>query len=76
MFLIQCEIFLIDNLKINMLFDNNIINIEKLIINIIKKHFIMNNIKILITLNVCSFKIAIQRLIYLRKIIVVFYMLK
>ena len=71
-FLIQREIHLIDNLKINIFFDNDITNIEKFIIDMTKKRVIINNIEIFIVLNIRSFKIAIQRLIHLRKIIVVF----
>ena len=72
MFFIQREIHLIDNLKINIIFDNNITNIEKFIIDMIKKRVIIDNIEIFVVLNIRSFKIAIQRLIHLRKIIVVF----
>ena len=72
MFFIQREIYLIDNLKINILFDNDITSVEKFIIDITKKRVIINNIEIFIVLNIRSFKIAIQRLIHLRKIIVVF----
>ena len=59
-----------------MFFDNNIINVEKFIINITKKRVIINNIEIFIFLNIRSFKITIQRLIHLRKIIVIFSYIK
>ena len=72
MFLIQREIHLRDNLKINIFFNNDITNIEKFIINMTKKRVIINNIETFIVLNIRSFKIAIQRLIHLRKIIDVF----
>ena len=68
---IQRKIYLIDNLKINIFIENNITNIEKFIIDITKKRVIINNIDTFITLNVRLFKIAIQRLIHLRKIIVI-----
>ena len=71
-FFIQREIHLIDNLKINIFFDNDITSVEKFIIDIIKKHIIINNIEIFIALNIRSFKVAIQYLIYLRKIIMIF----
>ena len=63
---------MIDNLKINIFFDNDITSVEKFIIDIIKKRVIINDIETFIALNIRSFKVAIQRLIHLRKIIVIF----
>ena len=76
MFLIQREVHLIDNLKINIFFDNNITSVKKFIIDMIKKRVIINNIEIFIVLNVRSFKVAIQRLIYLQKLSLFFHMLR
>ena len=72
MLLIQREIYLIDNLKINILIENDITSVEKFIIDMTKKRVVINNIDIFIALNIRSFNIAIQRLIHLRKIIVIF----
>ena len=58
-------------MKINILFDNDITNVEKFIIDMIKKRVIINNIEIFVELNIRSFKVTIQRLIHLRKIIVI-----
>ena len=72
MLFIQREIYLINNLKINILIKNDITSVEKFIIDMTKKHVIINNINVFIALNIRSFKIVIQRLIHLRKIIVIF----
>ena len=46
--ILRCEIYLIDDLKINLLFNNNIINFKKIVIDIINKSIIINNINVII----------------------------
>ena len=59
------EIHLINNLKINLLFDNNIINFKKIVIDIVNKSIIINNINAIITLKIRLTKNVVQKLIHL-----------
>ena len=68
---IQRKIHLIDNFKFNILFDNDIIDVEKFNIDMIVKRVVIKNIDALIFFDVNSSKIAFQRFVYLRQIIIV-----
>ena len=70
--IIRREIHLIDDLKINMLFENDIMKSKKIVINIIKKFVVVNNIDVTISLKTRFVKNVIQKLIHLRKTVVVF----
>ena len=65
------EIHLMNNLKINMLINNDIIDFEDFDINMIKKQTIIESIDVIISLKIRSFKSAVQKSIHLKKIIVV-----
>ena len=65
------EIHLVDNLKINMFLNNDIIEFENFVIDIIKKHAMINNIDIIISLKIRFFKLTIQRSIHFKKITII-----
>ena len=67
------EIYLINNFKTNMFINNDIINSKNIIINSIKKQTFINNINVIILIKVKLSKNNIQRLIHIRKIIVVLF---
>ena len=69
--LLRREIYLMNNLKINMLIDNDIIDFEDFDINMIKRQIIIESIDVIISLKIRSLKSAIQKSIHLKKIIVV-----
>ena len=50
MFVIRRKIHLIENLKINMFLNNNILKSKNIVINIVKKLIFINNIKAIIVL--------------------------
>ena len=70
-FVLRREIHLIDNFKINMLIDNDVIDVEKIIINSIKRKTFIINIDVIVSIKVKSSKTSIQRLVHIRKIIVI-----
>ena len=69
--LFRREIHFIDNLKINMLLDNDIIELENFAIDMTKKHAMINNIDIIISLKIRFLKLTIQRSIHLKKITII-----
>ena len=69
--LFKREIHFVDNLKINMFLNNDIIEFENFVIDIIKKHAMINNIDIIISLKIRFFKLTIQRFVHFKKIIVI-----
>ena len=70
-FIFRREIHLIDNFKINIFIDNDVIDVEKIIINSIKKETFIINIDAIISIKMKSSKTFIQRSIHIRKIIVI-----
>ena len=70
--IIRREIHLIDDLKINMLFENDIMKSEKIVIDIAKKFVVVNSIDVTIFLKTRFVKNVIQKSMHLRKIVVVF----
>ena len=70
--IIRREIHLIDDLKINMFFENDIMKSERIVINITKKIVVVNNIDVTIFLKTRFVKNVIQKSMHLRKIVVVF----
>ena len=70
-FLFSREIHLINELKINMLLNNDIIDSKQIVFDVTKKFVYIDSIDVFITLNIRSSKIVVQRLIHLLKIIVV-----
>ena len=67
------EIHLINNFKINMLINNDVIESKKIIINSIKKQTFIINIDVIISIKVKSSKNNIQRSIHIRKTIIVLF---
>ena len=65
------EIHLVDNLKTNMLIDNDIIDFEDFDINMTKRETIIESIDVIISLKVRSLKSAIHKSVHLKKTIVV-----
>jgi len=64
---IRCEVHLIDNLKINMFIDNDIIKLEDIIIDVKKRKVHINNCDIIINVEI-KFSKSIICLIYLQKL--------
>ena len=69
--LFKREIHLVDNLKVNMLLNNDIIEFKDFVIDMIKRHAIIDNIDIIISLKVRFLKLTIQRFIHLKKITII-----
>ena len=65
------EIHLIENLKTNMFFDNNVINSKKIVFDVTKKFVVINNIDVIIILKSRLIKNVVSKLVYLRKLIIV-----
>ena len=65
--LIQREVHLVNNFKINMLIDNDIIESEQFIIDMKIKQTIIENIDVSISIEVKSTKTSLQRVIHLKK---------
>ena len=57
--IIRREIYLINNFKVNILIDNNVINIENIILNSIKKQIFIISIDVIISIEVKLLKISI-----------------
>ena len=72
-FVIRRKVYLINNFKCNMFFDNDVLISKNIIINIVKKSTFINSIKIIISLEIRSKKNVIQKSIYLKKIVVVLF---
>lgn len=68
MFVIRREIHLIENLKINMFLDKNILKSENIAINIVKKSIFINNIKIIIALKILKVLFNV-RFIYVKRLL-------
>ena len=51
---IRREIYLIDNFKINIFIENDIIVSKEIVLNLIKKQILINNCEITIVFDVCS----------------------
>ena len=64
------KIHLINNLKTNMLLKNNIIDFENFVIDMIKRQIVIINIDVVVSLNVRSFKLTIQKSIHLKKSVI------
>ena len=69
--LIQREVHLVNNLKVNMLIDNDIIDSEQFIIDMKIKQTTIENIDVSISIEVKSTKTSLQRLIHLKKIVII-----
>lgn len=67
---IRCEIYLVDNLKTNILIDNDIIELESIIINIKKREIYIDNCDVTTYVKIQFFKFII-RSIHLRKTIII-----
>ena len=65
--IIRRKIYLIDNFKANMFFDNNILSSKIIVINIVKKFVIIESIDAFISLKTRFDKIVVQHSIHLRK---------
>ena len=70
-FVFRHEMHLIDNFKINMFIDNDVIDAKKIIINSIKREAFITNIDVIVSIKVKSSKASIQRFVHIRKIIVI-----
>ena len=64
---------MIDNFKINMLLNNDVIESKKIDVNIFKKTIYIENCEIIVNLKIRTFKIIVQISIHVRKIIVIFF---
>ena len=62
---------MIENLKINMFLNNDILKPKSIAINIAKKSIFIDSIKIIIALKTRSIKNVVQRSIHLRKTIII-----
>ena len=69
--LIQREVHLVNDLKANMLIDNDIIDSEQFIIDMKIKQTTIENIDVSISIEVKSAKTSLQRLIHLKKIVII-----
>ena len=69
--LFRREIHLVDNLKANMLLNNDIIGFENFAIDMTKRHAMIDSIGIIISLKVRFFKLTIQRSIHFKKITII-----
>ena len=69
--MLRREIHLIDNFKINMFIDNDVLDSENVVINSVKRQIFIINTKITISVNIRSLKTSIQRSIHIRKITVI-----
>ena len=65
------EIHLIDNLKTNMLLKNDVIDSEKIDVNISNKSAYIDSCEIIVNLEVRTFRISIQTSVHARKITIV-----
>ena len=65
------KIHLIENLKTNMLFENDVINSKKIVFDVTKKSVVINNTDVIIALKSRLVKNVISKLVHLRKSIVV-----
>ena len=65
------EIHLIENLKANMLFENDVINSKKIVFDVAKKFVVISNTDVIIALKSRLIKNVILKLVHLRKSIVV-----
>ena len=70
-FVLRRKIHLIDNFKINMFIDNDVIDVEKIIINSVKRKIFIINIDVIVSIKVKSSKTSIQRLVHIRKTTVI-----
>ena len=68
---IQREIYLMNDFKINMLIDNDIIDFEQFIIDMKIKQIVIENIDVSIFIEMKSIKTSFQRLIHLKKIVII-----
>ena len=69
--LFRREIHLVDNLKANMLLDNDIIEFEDFAIDMTKRHAVIDSTDITISLKIRSPKLTIQRSVHLKKTTVI-----
>ena len=70
-FIIRREVHLINNLKCNMLFDNDVLTSKDIVINTAKKSTFIDSTEVTISLEVRSTKNVIQKSIHLKKITIV-----
>jgi len=61
------EVYLVENLKINILIKNNLIDFEKIVINIIDKLIFINNCNVIVFLKVKTSRVIIYTLKYVKK---------
>ena len=69
--LFKRKIHLVDNLKVNILLSNDIIKFENFVIDMIKRHEIIDSIDIIILLKIRFLKLTIQRFIHFKKITII-----
>ena len=69
--LFRREIHFVDNLKVNMFLNNDIIEFENFAIDMTKKHAVIDSIDIIISLKIRFFKLTIQRSVHFKKITVI-----
>ena len=69
--ILRREVHLINNFKANMLINNNIIEFQSIMINSIKKQTFITNTDAIISIKIKPSKNNIQRLVHIRKIIVI-----
>ena len=69
--IIRRKVYLINNFKCNMFFDNDVLISKNIIINIVKKSTFIDNIEIIISFEIRSIKNVIQKSIHLKKIVIV-----
>ena len=69
--LFRREVHFVKNLKVNMLLNNDIIEFENFVIDMIKRHAIIDNIDIIISLKIRFFKLTIQRFVHFKKITII-----
>ena len=67
---------MIENLKTNMFFNNNVINSKKIVFDVTKKFVVINSINVIITLKSRSIKNVVSKLVHLRKLIIVLIRIK
>lgn len=63
------EIYLIDNLKINMLIENNLIDFEKIVIDVASKFAHIDNCDVIVNLKVKITRIVVHERIYVKKVV-------
>jgi len=69
---IICKIYLIDNLKTNILIKNNFINFKKIVIKIVSKFVYIKSCIIIVKLKVKTTRTIVYKQVYIKKAINIF----